>query len=202
MCNAMQGNQHYREKNLHGAKDSYYRAAWIMEYCACKDREEELQRGNILIKLRSNLAQVDTFCNHLSMVHTASCFNVAFLPYFVGNIQGCKNIYIYNMCVYVCIYVCSILLQPCTLQESCYYSDLSSESGTVFEVSREPLSDHHTQQKQANFFDDVSLISSLTLGGGMYDEYESKCDFIRTFIYSFRVVGFAQCQYHGVVLAL
>ncbi|KAK8391066.1 hypothetical protein O3P69_017012 [Scylla paramamosain] len=53
-----QGNQHHREGNLHGAKNSYCRAAWILEYCALKDREEELERGNILVRLRSNLAQV------------------------------------------------------------------------------------------------------------------------------------------------
>ncbi|XP_045127270.1 inactive peptidyl-prolyl cis-trans isomerase FKBP6-like [Portunus trituberculatus] len=53
-----QGNHHYSEGNISGAKNSYYRAAWIMENCALKDREEELQRGHILIRLRSNLAQV------------------------------------------------------------------------------------------------------------------------------------------------
>ncbi|KAG0712063.1 Inactive peptidyl-prolyl cis-trans isomerase FKBP6 [Chionoecetes opilio] len=53
-----QGNHQHREGNLHAAKDSYYRAAWIMEYCALKNREEELERGSILVRLRSNLAQI------------------------------------------------------------------------------------------------------------------------------------------------
>lgn len=53
-----QGNQHHHEGNFHAAKNSYCRAAWIMEYCALKNHEEELERGKILIKLRSNLAQV------------------------------------------------------------------------------------------------------------------------------------------------
>lgn len=53
-----QGNHHHSEGNLQGAKNSYHRGAWIMEDCALQDREEELQRGNILVILRSNLAQV------------------------------------------------------------------------------------------------------------------------------------------------
>lgn len=53
-----QGNQHHSEGNLGAAKSSYYRATWIMEYSALKNREEELERGKILIRLRSNLAQI------------------------------------------------------------------------------------------------------------------------------------------------
>lgn len=52
------GNDLYREGNLTAAKTSYLRAAWIMEDAKLQNQEEEKQRGSVLVKVRSNLAQV------------------------------------------------------------------------------------------------------------------------------------------------
>lgn len=52
------GNEHYHEGNLFAAKDAYFRAAWIMEDAHLKDEKEEEERGTLLIKMHSNLAQV------------------------------------------------------------------------------------------------------------------------------------------------
>ena len=57
----------------------------------------------------------------------------------------------------------------------CCYRDLSSESGTLFEVASEPSEDDTPQLQQENFFDDISLISSLSLMGAI-DEDEDKCE--------------------------
>ena len=47
-----------QEGNLGTARDAYKRAAWIMEDAHLKDEREERERGSILIKMRTNLAQV------------------------------------------------------------------------------------------------------------------------------------------------
>lgn len=52
------GNDLYHEGNLNEAKKAYIRAAWIMEDTKLKNQEEERQWGSVLIKVRSNLAQV------------------------------------------------------------------------------------------------------------------------------------------------
>ncbi|XP_045617503.2 inactive peptidyl-prolyl cis-trans isomerase FKBP6 [Procambarus clarkii] len=53
-----QGNEHYREGSLNAARDAYTRAAWIMEDAHVNDKNEEVERGKMLLKMRSNLAQV------------------------------------------------------------------------------------------------------------------------------------------------
>lgn len=52
------GNNHYKEGYLKGARDCYLRAAWIMEDARLKNEAEEKQRTSLLMKMRSNLAQV------------------------------------------------------------------------------------------------------------------------------------------------
>nr|XP_045617505.1 inactive peptidyl-prolyl cis-trans isomerase FKBP6-like isoform X2 [Procambarus clarkii] len=52
------GNEHYREGSLNAARDAYTRAAWIMEDAHVNDKNEEVERGKMLLKMRSNLAQV------------------------------------------------------------------------------------------------------------------------------------------------
>lgn len=52
------GNNHYKEGYLKAAKDCYLRAAWIIEDARLKNEAEEQQRTSLLMKMRSNLAQV------------------------------------------------------------------------------------------------------------------------------------------------
>ncbi|KAK7075718.1 Inactive peptidyl-prolyl cis-trans isomerase fkbp6, partial [Halocaridina rubra] len=52
------GNDLVKEGNLLAAKNSYLRAAWIMEDARLQNEEEEIERGLVLLKVRSNLAQV------------------------------------------------------------------------------------------------------------------------------------------------
>ncbi|KAK4301007.1 hypothetical protein Pmani_026828 [Petrolisthes manimaculis] len=53
-----QGNENYREHCLPAARKAYHRASWIMENAGLQNEAEEVQRGSILAKLHSNLAQV------------------------------------------------------------------------------------------------------------------------------------------------
>lgn len=48
----------------------------------------------------------------------------------------------------------------------------------LFEIAEEPQENCHHAQQPKNFFDDVSLISSLSLGGGMSDDDESRCELL------------------------
>ncbi|XP_068240501.1 inactive peptidyl-prolyl cis-trans isomerase FKBP6 isoform X2 [Palaemon carinicauda] len=52
------GNDLYREGNLIEARKAYIRGTWIMEDTKLKNEEDERQRGLLLMKLYSNLAQV------------------------------------------------------------------------------------------------------------------------------------------------
>ncbi|XP_071538446.1 inactive peptidyl-prolyl cis-trans isomerase FKBP6 [Panulirus ornatus] len=52
------GNYHYHAGNLVAAKNAYSRAAWIMKDARLNDEKEEAQRGSLLVKMHSNLAQV------------------------------------------------------------------------------------------------------------------------------------------------